>query len=239
MARSVVGLVDSQTDLERLLSMSPSVLYWRTQSPGTVNRDGTGAVATGTDLVGRIPDLSGNNNYAAAPADGNRSTLSATGWGFDGTDDYYTLASALTVGTNYTVVRGFKRATAGIVSLGLGNSGANTPYDPLWFTDNNIYSWLGPDGYLGTSSTNTNTGSFVTTARRNASAQSLRLNGAAVTTTLTAATDGTSLTSLGRRNTTYNAGEICFLAVFPSELSGGDLAFAERIAAEATGATLA
>jgi hypothetical protein len=227
------------TDLEKILALSPSVLYWRAQSPGTVARDGTGAVATNTEPVGRILDLSGNGNYAAAPADGNRSTLNATGWVFDGTDDYYSLLSAVTIPVSVTIVRAFRRPLGLTISAGLGNASANSPYEALWFNENTIFAWLDAAGLIQESSANASTGAFVVTTRKTLLTQTLRLNGAAVTTTPTIAVGGTQLNSFGRRNANYNAGEISFLAVFAAELTGADLALVEQIAAGTNGATLA
>jgi hypothetical protein len=45
--------------------------------------------------------------------------------------------------------------------------------------------------------------------------------------------------SVGLRQGNYNSGEISFLAVFPTELTGADLALVEQIAAATNGAVLA
>lgn len=237
--RSVLGGEAALTDLQRIFALSPSVLYWRAQNAGTVGIDGSGGTATGTDPVGRWIDLSGNGNHASAPATGNRATLSATGWGFNGTSSYYNLASAITLSTSMTFVIGFKRASAGIVSLNFGTASAAKPYGTIWFSNNIQYSDIGPNGFIVSNAANTNTGSFVSTLQRDGSAPNLRLNGSAVATTFTADTDGASLSTFGRRNTDYNAGEVCFAAVFPSKLAGTSLALVEQIAATACGATLA
>lgn len=57
-----MGLPDSQTDLQRLLALSPSLLIWPAQATMTVATNGTGAAPTSGQLVGRILDLSGNGN---------------------------------------------------------------------------------------------------------------------------------------------------------------------------------
>jgi hypothetical protein len=236
--RGALGPIEL-TDLQRVQALSPGVLYWRAQNAGTVGIDGTGGTATGTSPVGRIIDLSGNSNHASAPASGNRATLNTTGWVFDGTDDHYNLASAIALSTNMTIIRGFKRASAGIISLGLGTAASAKPYDMIWFNNNIQYSDIGPGGFIVSNAANTNTGSFVSTLQRDGSAASLRLNGAAVATTFTADTDGASLSTLGRRNTDYSSGELTFLAAFPSKLTGSNLTLVEQIAAASCGATLA
>lgn len=228
-----------ESALQQLLKFAPTALYWRAQNAGTVGIDGTGGTATGTGPVGRIIDLSGNANHASAPATGNRATLNATGWIFDGTDDHYNLASAIALSTNMTIIRGFKRASAGIVSLGLGTAASAKPYDMIWFSNNIQYSDIGPGGFIVSNAANTNTGSFVSTLQRDGSAASLRLNGATVATTFTAEADGASLSTLGRRNADYSSGELCFLFACARNLTGNERAYVETVAAAACGATLA
>lgn len=227
------------TDLERVLALSPAAVYWRALSPGTVNLDGTGAVATETDPVGRIIDLSGNNNHASAPADANRATLNATGWVFDGTNDYYSLTSGISVTTNMTAVRAFKRATSGIQTVGLAIAAADAPAEGRWGIDNFNAVGLGAAGTASTSAS-VDAGSFVFTSQRTALVQSLRRNGASVA--LSSATPPAvsgAFDAFGRQNAIYNNGEISFFAVFTAELTGADLALVEQIAAATNGAVLA
>lgn len=224
------------SQLEQVLALSPTVLYWRAENAGTVGIDGSGGTATGTDPVGRILDLSGNNNHASAPADGNRATLNATGWVFNGSSSYYTPASAISIATNMTVVRAFKRASAGITTTGFGNITTSNPRDFNWDSANGITQALGSSNYV-VGSGNTSTGSFVSTARRGAATEISRLNGTQIATRSVASVSG-SFDAFGRRLTTYNNGEISFEAVFLAELSGPELALVEQIAAATNGATL-
>ena len=228
---------DNRTDLQKVLAQSPSVLYWRAQNAGTVNRDGTGSTATGTDLVGRIIDLSGNNNHASAPADTSRAQLNATGWVFDGSSDCYVLGSTIPIATNMTTVRAFRRASAGINSVGLMASTGNIAREGFWYdVDNQIYTALGGSQTGGAS--NTSTGAFVTTTVRNATTQTTYLNGAVYATGAAPAVSG-SFANLGSTGTIFNNGELAFQASFPSELSGANRVLIQQIAAATVGAALA
>ena len=75
------------------------------------------------------------------------------------------------------------------------------------------------------------------TVRRAASTQTIRRNGTQIASGSASAVSG-DLSTFGRRSATYNSGEISFLAVFPSELTGADLALVEQIAAATNGAVL-
>lgn len=187
-----------------------------------------------------IKALPGNHLRAgtwASPSDSARGLFQNNAINFDGVNDYYSLLNAISITTNMTVVRAFKRASAGINNVGLGGSG-NPPYDALWLTDNNTYLKLG-DLIQTSSSTSTGTGSFVLTSQRNASAQSSRRNGAAIAAPASAPAVTGTLTAFGLRTSNYNSGEISFLALFPTELTGANLALVEQIAAATNGATLA
>lgn len=225
--------------LARLRALSPSVLYWRAYSPGIVNRDGTGAAATGTDPVGRVLDLSGNNNHASAPSDAARATLNSTGWVFDGVDDYYALTAGISITTNMTVIQAFKRATSGINSVALGLAATNLPTGPRWGSGNRNVVGLGATETTSVG-TPTTTGSFVYTGERTASVQSLRLNGADVPlNSSTPPTVSGAFDAFGRVSGSFNTGEISFLASFPSTLSAANRAFVEQIAAATNSTTLA
>jgi hypothetical protein len=157
---------------------------------------------------------------------------------FDGSSDYYSLLSAISITESMTVVRAFKRASAGINTVGLAFSGTAIPSESAWTNTNTLYGGrLGSTDGIATVS-NTNTGSFVTTNRRNASTDTVRLNGTQVVSA-TAQTVGGTLTDFGRRTgSIFNSGEISFVAVFPSELTGANLTLVEQIAAATNGATL-
>lgn len=356
-----------QTDLQRILSLSPSALYWPALATMTVATNGTGAAPTSGQLVGRIMDLSGNGNDLiagtwASPSDAARanyviqtdpalynvsgqpelatvasqsgvaiggpaftnyriitglppsklyritftvSDYSGTGdvgvagnvasfepdlpqaqcarvsngnvdcvgyfvgsnldfytrstntcnftnisvkeipvsqykyaLSFGGVDDYYSLLNAISITESMTVVRAFKRASAGISSFGIGESSATTQRDFTWASTNDITSGLGASNAL-LQSGNTSTGSFVGVSRRNASTEIIRLNGAQ-NGSRTAATVSGSFNQLGRLGpSAFGIGEISFLAVFPTELTGANLALVEQIAAATNGAVLA
>jgi hypothetical protein len=151
---------------------------------------------------------------------------------FSGVDDYYSLLNAISITESMTVVRAFKRASAGSVSVGVGNT---TIHAGLWFSDNVTYVRLGGTQATGTSSTAT--GSFVDTAQRNGSAQTVRRNGTQILTASAPTVSG-SFVDFGRGNSSFNSGEISFLAVFHTELTGADLTLVEQIAAATNGATL-
>ena len=126
-----------------------------------------------------------------------------------------------------TVVRRFARASAGIASIGLGYSLEAFPHDARWGTGNAIVAGLG-GSEAAVGSTSTATGTMVLTSLRNATTETVRLNGA-THGTRTAASVAGSLDVFGRYSTGYNNGVIAFVAVFPSVLSGADLTFAESL----------
>jgi len=232
------------SDLQKILALSPSLLIWPAQTTMTVATNGTGAAPTTGQSVGRILDLSGNGNNLiagtwASPSDAARATLTAgNALNFDGSSDHYSLLNAISITTNMTVVRAFKRASAGISTVGLGISSADFPAEGRWGVGNFNVVALGATQTQSTA-TFTDTGSFVFTAQRTASVQSLRRNGAGVAlASSTPPTVSGSFDSLGRLNALYNNGEISFLALFPTELTGADLALVEQIAAATNGATL-
>ncbi len=194
---------------------------------------------TGTIDNVTMRELPGNFYRAgtwASPSDAARGTFQNNAINFDGSADYYSLLSAISITESMTVVRAFKRASAGINNVGLGNAATAQPFDTFWLSDNNTYCALG-----STSSTfetgNTATGSYVLSARRNASNQIVRRNGSTVNSISAPSVSG-SLDVVGRRTSNYNSGEISFLAVFPTELTGADLTLVEQIAAATNGATL-
>jgi hypothetical protein len=199
-----------------------------------------GQVATSGSIDNiSVRELPGNHLRAgtwATPSDAARGTFQNNAINFSGVDDYYSLLNAISITTNMTVVRAFKRASAGILSIGVGNTASNTRYDGRWGSDNVRSVSLGTaETDIGTA--NTATGSFVFTASRNASAQILRQNGTQLATGTPPTASG-SFDNIGRRNTGYNSGEISFLAVFPTELTGANLTLVEQIAAGTNGATL-
>jgi hypothetical protein len=223
------------TDLQRMLNLNPSLLLWRDESAGTVAANGSGATATNGDPVGRILDLSGNNNHAVAAGDANRATLTATGWSFDGTNDYYVLTTGIAVANSMTIVRGFTRPSSAIRSLGLGNADNYYPRDAIFWQDNNIYLALATDGTQpNAGSPNFTTGNCVLTSIRSAGILTARLNKLQVINGAGGANSGTAMSLIGKQGGAgpqpSTQGEISFLAVFPGILSADDLDFVESIA---------
>jgi hypothetical protein len=200
-----------------------------------------GAGFTGAVTNISVRELPGNHLRAgtwASPSDAARGTFQNNAINFNGSAHYYSLLNAISITESMTVVRAFKRASAGIRSAGLGATGTSAPRDPFWFTSNAIFQSLGGSGSSG--SADTSTGSFVVSGRRNASTQSVRLNGAAYALSVgTAPAVSGSFDLFGRTNIDYNSGEISFLAVFPTELTGADLTLVEQIAAATNSAVLA
>ena len=158
---------------------------------------------------------------------------------FDGVDDFFNLASAISITTDMTVVRGFGRSAAGIQSAGLGTSGAEAPAEMAWNTSNDIVI-----GRLGTpaatvTSANTTTGYYVSTNRRDATNEIGRLSGTQILTRASITVAGT-LTDLGRRQTgtVYNSGPVYGLIVLDRALTGSELTATEQWMAGKTGVTL-
>ena len=67
---------------------------------------------------------------------------------FGGVDDYYSLLNAIPITTNMTVVRAFKRASAGLKSVGLGSSTSGKHRETFWWSNNINYIGMG-DGQAG------------------------------------------------------------------------------------------
>jgi hypothetical protein len=205
-----------------------------------LNDQGTDASSTLTWDNISVRELPGNHLRAgtwASPSDAARGTFQNNAINFSGVDDFYSLLNAISITTNMTVVSAFKRASAGIQNCVIGNASAAEPYAGRWQADNFRLAALGASasGYgVGAS---TNTGSFVETVARTASTDIMRYNGTQIGTRTPPTVSGT-LNAFGRRNANYNSGEISFLAVFPTELTGADLALVEQIAAGTNGATL-
>jgi hypothetical protein len=197
---------------------------------------------TGTIDNISIRELPGNHLRAgtwASPSDAARGTFQNNAINFNGSAHYYSLLNAISITTNMTVVRAFKRASAGIVSQGLGAASAASTTEAVWFTDNQTYRGLGGVNTPSIVFVSTATGSFVQTSARNATTETIRRNGAVIGSGSALSVTG-SLGEMGRRVAAqYNSGEISFLAVFPTELTGADLALVEQIAAATNGAVLA
>jgi hypothetical protein len=155
---------------------------------------------------------------------------------FDGTDDFMSLASAISITTDMTVVRGFGRSAAGVTSIGLGSAAGE--HAGVWFTNNLTYVCLGA-GQSSGYSVSTATGSFIDSAIRSASAEYIRRNGTQIGTRAAPSVAGT-LEAIGRYAVTgYNNGPIYGLIVLDRELTGSELTATEQWMAGKTGATLA
>jgi hypothetical protein len=196
--------------------------------------DGSGATATNGDPVGRILDLSGNNNHAIAAGDANRATLTATGWSFDGSNDYYNLTQGVPLADALTVVRGFKRSTTAGVQHGLCVNNNYFPREAIIYLDTIYVALSSTSAQLGPASTGSVTGNCVLTSIRDGQTQTARFNQSQVLTGAAGAlsTPAPTMSVLGKEgnsNTTTNE-ELYFLAVFPGILSADDLDFVESIA---------
>lgn len=228
-------------DLQRLLALSPSLVVWPALATMTVATDGTGAAPAPGQVVGRILDLSGNGNNLiagtwASPSDAARATYQNGAISFNGSANYYSLLSAISITTDMTVVRAFKRAGAGIRSVGLGAIASSNPREFFW-QNSNVQSFSLSAATKTISGSSTTTGSFVSTVTRNVSQEIARLNGAQIDAQSASAVSG-SFTALGNVLTNLNNGEISLLAVFTDELIGSDLALVEQIAAATNGSVL-
>ena len=186
-----------------------------------------------------VRELPGNHLRAgtwASPSDSARGMFQNNAINFDGVNDYYSLLNAISITTNMTVVRAFKRASAGVHSVGLATSSTFYSRDFYWANENTRQVRF----YSGatSASANTSTGSFVSTSIARNGTQLFRINAAEIASGSGAvpnALDAFGLTETNR----YNSGEISFLAVFPTELTGANLALVEQIAASTNGTTLA
>jgi hypothetical protein len=188
-----------------------------------------------------VRELPGNHLRAgtwATPSDAARGTFQNNAINFSGVDDYYSLLNAIPITESMTVVRAFKRASAGINTVGMGTLASATPIEGYWRSADNL-NLLGLPTER-TSAANTSTGSFVTASRRNASALTLRLNGTEVISNTPGAASG-SFETIGRRSSVYNSGELSFIMVVDetvNPLTDANLTLVEQIAAGTNGATL-
>ena len=155
---------------------------------------------------------------------------------FDGVDDFFNLASAISITTDMTVLRGFGRSAAGIRSAGLGPASGTEPRDYFWQTTNIESYGLGATAQTLTA--DTATGYFVGTLRRSATDEFLRRNGTQISTRAAPAVSG-SFTKLGDLSGNLNNGPIYGLIVLDRELTGSELTATEQWMAGKTGATLA
>jgi hypothetical protein len=154
---------------------------------------------------------------------------------FDGTDDFMSLASAISITTDMTVLRGFGRSAAGIRSAGLGPASGTEPRDYFWQTTNIESYGLGATAQTLTA--DTATGYFVGTLRRSATDEFLRRNGTQISTRAAPAVSG-SFTKLGDLSGNLNNGPIYGLIVLDRELTGSELTATEQWMAGKTGVTI-
>ena len=154
---------------------------------------------------------------------------------FDGVDDFMSLASAIPITTDMTVVRGFGRSAAGIRSAGLGPASGTEPRDYFWQTTNIESYGLGATAQTLTA--DTATGYFVGTLRRSATDEFLRRNGTQISTRAAPAVSG-SFTKLGDLSGNLNNGPIYGLIVLDRELTGSELTATEQWMAGKTGVTI-
>jgi hypothetical protein len=156
---------------------------------------------------------------------------------FGGVDDYYSLLNAISITESMTVVRAFKRASAGINSRGFGAAAAFEPRDATYNATDQIQIALGGSNKVALPG-RTESGSLVVTSVRNATEEYIRVNGVEVYRGAAPAVTG-AFDVFGRTGPIYHAGEQSFASVNTTELTGADLALVEQIAAATNGATLA
>ena len=232
--------IDAISANGRLFLLDPEFLTSAITSTGRISRVVLSSAARPNNISIRAVSTDGNSMTATIdnvsvkeiPVSQYKYALS-----FGGVDDYYSLLNAIPITEQMTVVRAFKRASAGINSVGLTGASAHA-YDAWWATTNNMLTGLNGGTNKLQASSQTSTGSFVTTSIRTSTTEVLRRNGTGFTPVAGEALAG-SFTRLGLLSSSYNSGEISFLAVFPTELTGADLALVEQIAASTNGATLA
>lgn len=132
---------------------------------------------------------------------------------FDGSDDSFTLTSAISVPQNYYQHIVFNRASSGLISTGL--AGGGIPYPFLWYLNNTIYS--GTTTTTAHDASQTQTGDFIHTVIRDGSNNvKMWQNGSAKTTQTNSGTSGT-FTVLGDRGGNYHAGYMQELIYWDSD----------------------
>jgi hypothetical protein len=179
--------------------------------------------------ISQADDLSGNGRHATRSST-TRPTLSSAAQNglamasFNGSSPYLDVTDGLPVTTDMTLFSVFGRASAGIHSIILGNTASANPYGLWWYSDNVRYSALTSATTSTTHGTaSTATGCFLGSLRRNSSGVQLWVDGAAVGTQQQAPVLTTNtLTTIGRRTTTYHSGTIGETIVFLSALSQAD-----------------
>lgn len=178
----------------------------------------------GSDVSGWA-DKSGNSRHATRSSTTRPEISAGTLNGldeisFNGSTQYFDIAGGLPVTQNMGVFVVFRRSAAGVLSLALGGSAANSPpYGVLWFTDNVRYSALNAGASFNThGSSSSATGAFLSSLVRDASNVELWVNGTTSGGPQSAfsVSGASALAYIGRRGSNYHNGRIAEIVVAPS-----------------------
>lgn len=182
----------------------------------TMKQDRTAAAATVAAAidspVGSWRNKGVYGGWATASSDDVRPILRFSGGlyylEFDGVDDFLGLPAPWTLINSMTVYMGFRRAAAGIHSIGFGSFSLSRYHNAWWKPDNKIYDGIGETS-LATAAANTATGDFIATSRRNATTElSTRLNGASIIAGASPTLAASSFGYIGRAASLYTAGRL-------------------------------
>lgn len=176
-------------------------------------------------------DKSGNGRHATRSSTSRPTISSASLNGldeiaFNGSTQYFDIAGGLPVTQGMSVFVVFRRSAAGVFSLALGGSAAESPpYDLLWFTDNVRYSALNAGASFNThGSSSSATGAFLSSLVRGASNVELWVNGTTSGGPQTAfsVSGASALAYVGRRGGNYHNGRIAEVVTLASEATTED-----------------
>lgn len=175
------------------------MLLWLDGSDASTLYDATsgGSLVSENGAIARWEDKSGNANHATQATSGYRPLRVSGGVRFDGSDDRMGLASSLTA-TNYLFAAVVKKRASGNSMFTLANSSSTFPFSFVDFSDGNIYFTDGSTYYVTSGS-----GNNLNTALATHTANSLYINGSAVSTSSVSA-GGTTLNTVGARPGTSN-----------------------------------
>lgn len=149
---------------------------------------------------------------------------------FNGSSNYLSLSTSWQTTSTITQCEVFNRASTGIRSITLANSGAANPFLSLWFTDNATY-WR-PATAAGVAFANdTNTGDFLEFLYYVSSNAYLFRNNTGNANNPRSYTHATpySCDNLGRRNADYHSGYYQFFALWTSDESGNRTGIQNKI----------
>lgn len=144
---------------------------------------------------------------------------------FNGTTEHLTLTSSVAVGQVFYESFVFERTDAGIDNISLGSSVASNPYSMFWDSSNVMYSGMEESGDNSHASSQTTTGDFLVTTRRELANNNvtMRRNGAGVGIANYTIGSAGSLNTFGMKKASpssiYNSGNIQELLFFKVDKS--------------------